>query len=314
LFIVLVILASCGPKTRTITPLSESDKSNIKKVAINIEVDEELDANISTIKQRYWTSALDSFSGSCDYSCILLIPIVLAWIVTEETVRSTMDHGRESEFNEDISNINMEEVIAEQLDEYSQTIDVYFEAEMVETQSPSILAQQGFDTILDISVDDLRVQLCPKQYVAGYIEERQGGEGPLSSDDTAYSREISRWNAIYPEYILKANSAVNNFLYSADTQILSKEESEHISKLEKEAQKLRPMIEKYAHNSARTWITYKGKLISISDGHVLWEWEALYFDPKCENVEEMQANSELVVDMLTRAIGDIAVNVVNEIQ
>lgn len=64
----------------------------------------------------------------------------------------------------------------------------------------------------------------------------------------------------------------------------------------------------------RTWITYKGKLVSTKGGRVLWEREVLYHDPKCEIVEDMQENPELVVDMITRAIGDIAVNAVDAIQ
>jgi len=182
-----LISASCGPKTRIITLLSESDRSKIKKVAIQININPELDARISTIKDRYWTSALDGISGSCEYgSCLLLIPIVLAWMVTEEAVRSNMDQERENEFNEDLSDINMEQIMAERLDEYFENTGATFEAEISKIQSAPILAQQGFDTILDISVDKLEVLLCPKRIVYGYIEGRQGGVGPLSSDDSNY--------------------------------------------------------------------------------------------------------------------------------
>ena len=304
------ICFSCGPKTRTITPLSESDKSNIKKVAINIQVDEKLDANISTIKQRYWASALAGFDGSCDYgSCLLLIPILLAWIVTEETVRSHMDQGRENELNEDLSDLDMENIMAERIDEYFENTAAPYEADITGTQSPHILVEQGFDTILDISVEKLKLLLCPKRYVSGYIEEDQGGAGPLSSDDADYSPAISRWNILYSQYVVKGPTAANEFLFSSSTKLTEEEAS-----LVKEAETLKPVILRYANNSVRAWITYKGKLISTKDGRVLWEREEVYYDPKCENVEEMQSDPELVLIMLTRAIGDIAVNVVNEIQ
>lgn len=151
--------------------------------------------------------------------------------------------------------------------------------------------------------------LCPKQIVLGYIEQRQGGVGPLSSDDAEYSATIARWNTIYSQYVVKGPTAANEFLYSSSNNV-----SESQSELVKEAESLKPVIEKYAHNSVRTWITYNGKLISTKDGRVLWEKEYLYYDPKCENVEDMQNDPEVVVNMLTRAIGGIAVNVVNEIQ
>jgi len=85
--------------------------------------------------------------------------------------------------------------------------------------------------------------------------------------------------------------------------------------LVEEVEMLRPVIQAYVDgNSMRTWINFKGKIISTGDGRVLWDREELYYDPKCENVEEMQDNPEIVVDMVTRAIHDIAVNTVNQIQ
>ena len=68
---------------------------------------------------------------------------------------------------------------------------------------------------------------------------------------------------------------------------------------------LKPVIEKYAHNSARTWITYKGKLISTKDKRILWEREVLYSDPKCENVEEMQEGKIDDDDLLKYNLGQL---------
>ncbi len=55
-------------------------------------------------------------------------------------------------------------------------------------------------------------------------------------------------------------------------------------------------------------------MISTRNGRVVWEREEFYHDPKCEYVKDMQGNPELIVEMLTRSICDIAVNTVNEIQ
>jgi len=42
----LLILSSCAKSTRTITPLTHSDRSNVRKIAIFVEADEELDASV----------------------------------------------------------------------------------------------------------------------------------------------------------------------------------------------------------------------------------------------------------------------------
>jgi len=216
----------------------------------------------------------------------------------------------------------MNKLMAERIDTYFETTGAPFEAEISEIQSPSILAQQGFDKILDITIEKLDIKPCPRRVVLGYdddlrpivIQEKsRGGEGPPNYDDEV-DKIISRWNAIYPDYFWKTNKPTKEFLYSADATRVSKEEADEIDRLEEEIEKLRPVVEEYMSDYVRTWIYFKGKIISTGDSSVLWDREELYYDPICEKVEEMKSNPAILVDMMTRAIHDIAVNTVNEIQ
>lgn len=315
--IVLVLLVSCGPKTRTITPLSESDKSGIKKVAILVHADEELKVSISKMKLRWY----DGVATSSGEGIILILPVLLVAIIVDQSVRSNIDNKKAEEFREDMSDIKMDSLLSERIDQYFETFGIGFEAEIVEIQNPSILAQQGFDTLLNITVEKFEVKLCPKPLVYGVSDQSpKEGSGPPSSDVIELQGAISRWNVVYPKYSRMTtsrqtdNRSAEN-LYGIDTKKVSKEESEELGKLALEIMELSPVIAKYPiGDTVRTWITFKGKMISTRDGRVLWEREELHYDPKCERVEEMQSNPELVVDMLTRAIGDIAVNTVNEIQ
>ena len=301
---IFILITSCAPKTRTITPLTEPDKSRIKKVAIHVQADEELRANISRMQKRYYEMFMD-IEGSG-----LLAPVLLVAMLVEEFHRSNLDSNYADEFGEDISEINIDKLLSEHIDDYFENTDASFEAEISKIQSPPILAQQGFDTVLDIAIDNIEVKLCPKQLVSGFIGEKPY-LGPLSSDDAEFNEAIKRWNEVYGQYTYSriGPSGVNELLFSSETAITKKQ-----AELLKELETLKPIIEKYVQYSVRTWIELKGKMVSTRNGRVIWEREELYYDPKCEYVEDMQSNTELVVGMLTRAVGDIAVNVVNEIR
>lgn len=316
LLIVSLLAGSCGPKTRTITPLSKADRTRIKNVAIHVQVDDELDAIISRMKGRF----VDPNSCTGGIECLLMIPIIIAAAIVEESIRSNIDNKKAEEFREDIADIKMDRLISERIDEYFETSDAGFNADITVLQSPSVLAQKGYDTVLDITIKKFEVKLCPKPFIYG-LSLQQKGAGPLSSDVIEIEEEISRWNAINPKYYSRMttsrrtdNRSAEN-LYGFDTKDVSKEESEELGKLALEIVELSPVILKGPKgDSVRTWITFKGEMISTRDNRVIWEREELYYDPKCERVQDMQNNPEVIVDMLTRAIHDIAVNTVNEIQ
>ncbi len=273
-------------------------------MAIHVQADEELQANISKMQKRYYEIFMNSEASG------LIAPFLLVAMVVEELRRSNIDSNYADEFGEDISEINIDTLLSEHIDDYFENTGASFEAEISKVQSPSILAQQGFDTVLDIAIENIEVKLCPKQLVSGFIGEKPY-LGPLSSDDTGYNEAITRWNEVYGQYTYSriGPSGVNELLFSSETAISNKQ-----AELLKELETLKPIIERYVQYSVRTWIDLKGKMVSTRNGRVIWEREELYYDPKCEYVEDMQSNTELVVNMLTRAIGDITVNVVNEIQ
>ena len=111
LIIITLIIYSCSiqtqPITQTTIPLSESDRSEFNKVAITVQLDEELNVNISNLKDRYWMDLLEG-SGSCNsIGCIFLPFVVVGVAVVEESVRSGMDYAKESEFRENLSNLNL---------------------------------------------------------------------------------------------------------------------------------------------------------------------------------------------------------------
>jgi hypothetical protein len=314
LLIVSLLAGSCGPKTRTITPLSEADRSGIKKVAIQVQVNDDLEARISRTKERYFSGS--NFSNACyGFGCAIAVILDITFVVVEEAIRSSKHHQKEEEYREDISDIEMDKLISEHIDKNLETSNATFEAEIVEIQSPSILAQKGFDTILEIAIEKIELKLCPKQYVFGYSGKREDGKGPAESVDGKLEQSILRWNEIYPEYFSIVNNPDDRLLYGDNSSNMSEEESEEFEKLKREVNQLRPVIQIYVSGyRMRTWITFKGKITSTRDGSILWEREELYHDPKCEWVVHKQGYPPNLVDMMIRALQDIAVNTVNEIQ
>ncbi len=316
----ITLCNSCATKTRTITPLTGLEKSRINKLAIHVKADEELEAYISRIKPRFYEGMNTSSAGM---GAVFMIPVILAAVIVEESVRSKIDTKHANEFGEDMEELDIDKLLSESLDEYFETSGADFDAEITVLQNTSVLAQKGYDTLLDITINKLEVKLCPKPYIYG-VAFGQEGEGPYSSEVAEIKDSISRWNEIHPKYDRKfsrklyKNPNINKNLYSIDTEKnISIEQDEDLIRIARELEELSPVIAKYnyrAGDSVRFWIDFKGRLISTSDNKVIWDREELYYDPKCYYVEDMQNNPELVVNMLTKAIGDIAVNVVNEIQ
>ncbi len=87
--LVFIIIAfttySCATKThtRTIVPLSESNRSGIKKVAIYVQLDEELNVNLSNLKDRYWVGMFEGMGGCNSIGCIFLPVVILVEAVIE---------------------------------------------------------------------------------------------------------------------------------------------------------------------------------------------------------------------------------------
>jgi len=228
-----------------------------------------------------------------------------------------MDHSKESKFREDLSNINLNKLLSESIDKSFESANAGFKAEISEIQDPKVLAQKGYDSILDITLKKIEVNLCPRRVVYGYISPEKAiqGIGPLSSEQGEINNIIGKWNSLYPEYFKNLQKdAATNFLSDPSTIKKSKKETEKLEILDKEIAKIKPTIMEYvSSDQIRYWITFYGKIISTRDNKVIWEREELYYDPKCESVKNIQNNPEIMVDMITRSLSNMAVNAVVQI-
>jgi len=56
-----------------------------------------------------------------------------------------------------------------------------------------------------------------------------------------------------------------------------------------------------------------GRITSIDDNNTMWEREDYYEDETCYYLVDLKTHPELLVDILTRAIQNLAENTVNEI-
>lgn len=322
IFLTIIIISfttfSCATKmqTPTLTSLRESDRVKINNVAILVETDQKLDVNLSKSGNRFWVAMLQG-SGSCgDIGCIFLPFLVVATAIIEESVRSGMDHSKENEFRSDSSEIDITKSLSENIDKLLKSSNDGFSAVIVDSADPEQLAQRGYDSILHIKLNKIQLNRCPRQMVGGYIypEEAVKGLGPISSD-TSYDEVISKWNSIYPEYNeMIQKDAAHKFLYDTNTVLTSKEENEKNKQMEKRVNAIKPTIDRYgSSHQLRIWIHYNAKITSLSDSKVLWEKEELYYDPECELVKDMKDNPDVVVDMFSRSLIDIATRITKEI-
>jgi len=324
--------SSCATKmqTRAITSLSESDRTEIKRVAIFVQSDEQLNVNLAKVNDRYWTAMLEGAGGCNSIGCIFLPVVIAAAAVIEESVRSGMDHSKEKEFREDLSDINLNNLLSESIDKSFESLNAGFKAEISETHDPKVLSEKGYDSILDITLKKIEVNKCPKQVVYGYIDENKArqGLGPYSTEDDETTEVIRKWNSLYPEYSnIKAKIQIRDmnkyplYAFGVDTMKKSKEDIEksdkklaRLNSLDKEIADLKFLVEEYASSDQiRLWTAFHGKITSIKGKNVLWERQEVYYDPKCERVKDMQADPKIIVGMVSRSLSNMASNTVDHI-
>ncbi|NIU89126.1 MAG: hypothetical protein GWN56_18275, partial [Nitrosopumilaceae archaeon] len=242
---ITLMASSCASKmqTETITYLSESDRADIKKLAIYVESDEQLNVNLSTINDRIWVAMLED-SGNCDsIGCIFLPLLVGAVAIVEESVRSGMDHAKEKEFRKDLSDINLNNLLSKSIAKSFENLNSEIHAEITDTYDQKVLVRNGFDSVLHININKIEANKCPRQVVHGYINPDQAakGIGPISSDYDDSSEDISKWNEIYPEYNqMFQKDAANNLLSAPNTIKISNEEKEKRKKVDKEISPIKP--------------------------------------------------------------------------
>ena len=282
----LLILSSCA-KTRTITPLTQSNRSNVNKIAIFVEADEEF--NVSVSREKNYSvgilSGVDAGMGG-----VFLIPLVIVWGLTEYVIRRHIDEKHEESLEAKLTHFHPGELMTEKLQNYLELSNAGFTAEIPEVNSPSMLKAEGFDTILEVTLKEWGLTLCP---IAS------------SPDLDPEEREIlTQWG----KYALKVSSG--QFLYSEDAPHFKQEELEEIERLKPVVKRIYKRI--YS-DKVNVWFKLSGRMILIDDNSTVWERVEFYKDDNFYPLEDLKTQPELLVDILSRAIHSLAENTVNEI-
>jgi len=161
---ILLVLSSCA-KTRTIDPLTQSERSKIKKIAILVEADEEFNVSVSKERERYYSSIpdlgyLDCGSGrslggaaaSCGFVFIATLIGAAIGAAIEEPIRYHVDEKHEESLEAKLTHFHPGELMTEKLQNYLELSNADFTAEIPEVNSPSMLKAEGFDTILEVNL------------------------------------------------------------------------------------------------------------------------------------------------------------------
>jgi len=286
---ILLVLSSCAPKSRTITPLTQSNLSKIKKIAVVVKADEELDVLVEGAK-RYWSAELFDWGvgimdHSAEYGGIVGVPFILLGIVAvlpEYGIRSHLDEKHKESLESKLTQFHPGELMTEKLINYLELSNAGFTVEIPEVKSPSLLKAEGFDTILEVNLKEWEFKLCTKT-----------AQSHLNPEE---SEVLNKWNKYH----------AGKFLNSEDAIDLKQEELEEI-------ERLRPLVSKFMGDKVRTLIKLSGRMLLIDDNNTVWEREEFYKDENCYWLGDLKTQPELLVDILTRAIQNLAENTVNEI-
>jgi len=176
--IVALITASCAKSTRTLTPLTHSNRSNVKKIAIFVEADEELDASVGETEGLGKVAAV---VGTVVVFSLyapgpLLIPIFL--------LEHSQEQKNEGILESKLIQFHPDELMLDRLKHYFESSNAGFTAEIPEVKSPSMLKEKGFDTILEINLKEWGLNSCgEKEFLDGkaFADEKAFAAGILLS-------------------------------------------------------------------------------------------------------------------------------------
>jgi len=298
---ILLILSSCAPKSRTITPLTESNRSNIKKIAIVVKADEELDASVGEPEGLALAAIVSGL-------VVVTWPLFIGpWLIPYALLEHSLEQRNEAILESTLIQFHPDELMSDRLKHYLESSNAGFTAEIPEVKSPSLLKTKGFDAILEVNLKEWGIVYCPT---------------PKKTKKTYWNldpeeREIlNQWSKYEPKV-----GKPGQLLFSEDTLHFTKEELEEIERLKPLAQKIQNDIlgvesgesEDLKRGLVRTGIILFGRMILIEDNSTVWEREELYEDQNCYRLEDLKTQPELLVDILTKAIHSLAENTVNEI-
>jgi len=137
---------------------------------------------------------------------------------------------------------------------------------------------------LEVNLKEWEFKLCPKTSL-------KPGEREV----------LDKWST----YEHKVGSA-GQFLYSVDAPNFKPEELEEI-------ERLRPLASKYRGDKVKPQIKLSGRMVLIEDNSTVWEGVVNYKDENSYSPADFTRQPTLFVDILTKAIDNLAENTVNEI-
>jgi len=298
---ILLILSSCAPKSRTITPLSQSNRSNIKKIAILVEADEEFNVSIEKYRTNIWA---ESGSGTI-FDLVLLIPAIIV-----EIDKHYSDKKHEEVLESKLVQFSPDEIMSDRLKHYLVSSDAGFSAEVTKVKSPDVLKANGFDTILEVNLTGFEVEPCIVLKNQEYLNEEHSR---LSKQIVNLERKL-----------VQVGGGDKRYLYSKDSINPNKDVQEILEEMEAVKLKIFPLAQEYQYRKRGSFepsslslvnvrIELSGRMILLDDNTAIWEKEEFYKDENCYPLVGLKTQPELLVDMLTRAIHNLAENTVNEI-
>jgi len=298
---ILLILSSCAPKSRTITPLSQSNLSKIKKIAILVEADEEFNVSIEKYRTNIWGEAM---SGTI-FDLVLLIPAIIV-----EIDKHYSDKKHEEVLESKLVQFSPDEIMSDRLKHYLVSSDAGFSAEVTKVKSPDVLKANGFDTILEVNFTGFEVEPCFVLVNEEYLNEE-------------HSR-LSKQLVNLERKLVQVGGGDKRYLYSKDSINPNKDVQEILEEMEAVKLKIKPLADEYharkygsiepsSHSLVNVRIKLSGRMILLDDNTAIWEREEFYKDENCYPLVGLKTQPELLVDMLTRAIHNLAENTVNEI-
>ena len=295
---ILLILSSCA-KTRT--PLTQSNRSNIKKIAILVEADEEFNVSIEKYRTNIWG---ESFSGGI-FDLVLLIPAIIV-----EIDKDYSDKKHEEVLESKLVQFSPDEIMSDRLKHYLVSSDAGFTAEVTEVKSPDVLKANGFDTILEVNLTGFEVEPCFVLVQEEYLNE----------EHSRLSKQLENLE----RKLVQVGGGDKRYLYSKDSINPNKDVQEILEEMEAVKLKIHPLAQEYhyrkygsfkpsSHPPVNVRIKLSGRMILLDDNTAIWEPEEFYKDENCYPLVGLKTQPELLVDMITRAIDNLAQNTVNEI-
>jgi hypothetical protein len=301
--IATLITTSCATtKTKTKTPLTQSNRSTIKKIAILVEADN--DFSVSIEKRRRNIFAEMATGGIINI--LLLIPATIV-----ELDKYHDDKKHEEALESELVQFSPDEVMSDRLKDYLASSNAGFAAEVTEVKSPDVLKANGFDTILEVNLRGFELEPCllpPSE--EKYLNEEHSR---LSEKRDDLERKL-----------MQAEGGDQRYLYSKDASRPNKDAQEILDEMEALNLKIVPMaqtlealkqaeVKVSSRSPVNVWIKLSGRIISVDDNSTVWEREELYKHDFCHPLENLKTQPELLVEILTEAIQNLAENTVNEI-